>query len=212
MPSITRWLLLIALVWGLEPGGATAADSDSLGFDLFESEGQLTVLVDLAPLLASRTVDQLRQGIDLAVEITVSLKSRRRFWGSRKLSTATGALRISYRLATEGYLITSSFDDVESERTFGSLPGVHRFLADSILTRLGEMSELDQRLRYFTTIDIVAITLTSFNLAPDNPDDNGESSPLRYLFEQFLKLTDYGREEFSLQSRTFSLSEIESGQ
>ena len=199
----------LALIWvlSLSPG-VSAADAEAPDFDLFETDGQLTVLVDLAPLLTARNVAQLKEGIDFAVEYTVALKTSRRLWGSRKIASGSGWARISYRLATEDFLILTSKGEKKSERTLSSISEVHRFLADSVQIQLAELEELDRQARYFVAIDVIAITLTSFNLTSTEPDDQGESSPLKYLFKQFLKLTDYGREEYSLESRKFSLSEI----
>ena len=70
--------------------------------------------------------------------------------------------------------------------------------------------ELGIRRRYVLKIKLTCISLTNFNLAADNDRSEEPGSPVKYLFAQFLRLTGFGRDEYTIETRPFSLSEISS--
>jgi hypothetical protein len=57
-------------------------------------------------------------------------------------------------------------------------------------------------------LKITTISLTLINMASaDNESSNG-GSPIKSLFNSFLDLTNYGREEIKAKSRNFVLDEL----
>jgi hypothetical protein len=208
MRSKTRSALLWLALMVLGPS-ASQADDPELNFDIFIQDSCLTVWLDLAPLLNARALDRLESGVDLVLECRAALKIPRRLWGDRNVTVQASSLHLSYRKITKEYLIT--FEDslpgalIKAE----SMPVLYQFLRDSVTLRLSDLSELDPEKRYTLDLRVTSISLTDFNLAEQVGADDESDSPLRYLFHQFLKITDYGRREYSAGSRPFALSELE---
>jgi hypothetical protein len=182
---------------------------ESLDFDILRTGDSLTVWVDMEPLLTEERVDQMKQGIDLALQYELTLLRPRRIWGAQKMNSSTGYLRMGYRLVAEDFFLSHSLSTSDTDRHFLSLAPLGEYLTDSIQPALCNVDSLDQSTRYYLELKITAISLTAFNLASEeNAAEGQESSPIRYLFKKFLEMTDFGREEFQFKSRLFSLSEI----
>lgn len=186
-----------------------AADAKlPLDFDIFSRHDSLIVWVNLAPLVSSRRLEEMKQGIDLGIEWDLSLQRPKRFWGAENIAEVSGVKQIGYRIVTEDFSISASLADSVVERKFISLSQLHLFLSDSVLVPLCPLTELDHHKRYYIDLSLTCISLTSINLATDAGERS--DSPLRTLFGTFLELTDFGREEYGVKSRSFSLSEIQS--
>ncbi len=194
-------LLLLPALTGASEG------SNGLGFEIFRRDDNLHVSVSLASIITSDRVDLLKNGIDVAVDYSVFLTSPKRFWGSELLAQTTHSLIMEYRLPSDQYVVCEQFRDTcRNEHSFVSLRGLHRFLADSLTTEIAFLDSLDRGRNYQIKVTCVCISMTALNLKP--PGEAGDESPLEFLFRQFLKLTNYGREELSAVSRPFKLSEV----
>ncbi|UCD63771.1 MAG: DUF4390 domain-containing protein [Candidatus Zixiibacteriota bacterium] len=186
----------------------SAGDLDRIRFDIFDSQGQVVVWLDLSPVISARRISQLKDGVDVAVECRALLRRPRKIWGSELIAESSRLLRIGYRLITEDYRLTDYSFEPQSELTLLSLAKLHHYLADSVAVEIGARDLLDVEERYFIEIQVVCISLTSINLASDGDREKKSESPVKYLFRKFLELTDFGREDFSARSRTFSAEEI----
>ncbi|MEW5994491.1 MAG: hypothetical protein AB1744_08860, partial [Candidatus Zixiibacteriota bacterium] len=114
------------------------------------------------------------------------------------------------RLVTEEFVLVADWQALAAQRCFLSLAALHAFLNDSVSLGIEKLCRLDRRKSYVLELDISCISLTDINLAVDGPSRDQSGSPVKYLFRQFLKLTGYGREDLSVKSRPFSLSELDS--
>ncbi len=190
-------------------GAAVAEPFESIDFDIFRSGDSLNVWLDMEPLVTSERVEQMKQGIDLAIQYDLTLMRPRRLWGAQKLNSFSGFLHIGYRVVAEDFFLSRTVAATDSALFFVSVEPLAEFLTDSIQAALCDVDSLDSSARYYLELKITAITLTAFNLASEDDTPEGqESSPIKYLFKKFLQFTDFGREEFQFKSRLFSLSEI----
>lgn len=204
LPLLTVLLGILVLA----DGRVCAADAEAIEFGIVRHEGRLSAWLNLAPFLTSKRVDQLKQGIDLFIEYDIALKTPRKLWGARRIDGWNGAFKIGYRLITDDFFLSATAGKNDDEKFFVSLAKLHQHLADSILVRLADIAKLDQDRRYFLEIGLTLVTLTSFNLATEEGDQGRSESAIRFLFRQFLRVTSYGRQDYTVKSRLFSLAEI----
>jgi hypothetical protein len=188
---------------------AAADKSEPVEYDILQREDRLSVWLNLTQYLSSRRVEQMKEGIDLAIEYRLLLLKPKRFWGAEEIAKATGLVKIGYRIVTEDFSLSAGQLGLGDDRHFVSLPRLHQFLSDSIVVDLAAYKELSLRSRYVLKIKLTCISLTNLNLATDDASDES-GSPIKYLFTQFLRLTGFGREEYTAETRPFSLSEISS--
>ena len=120
-------------------------------------------------------------------------------------------IKISYHRITEDYTVTSIKDQPESDHRFISLERLRHYLSDSVLVPLAPFESLDDQKRYTLEIKMTGIALTAINLLSEDGKKDNDQTPLKSLFKEFLELTGYGRKEFSVKSRPFSLDEIYPG-
>ena len=177
-------------------------------YDIFQREDRLSVRLNLAQYLSTRRVERMKEGIDLAIEYRLVLSRPKRFWGSEEVAKAGGLVKIGYRIVTEDFSLSAGQLSLGNDRHFVSLARLHQFLSDSIVVDLATYKELSLHHRYVLKIKLTCISLTDINLAADNNSSEGSGSPVKYLFAQFLRLTGFGREEYTVETRPFSLSEI----
>ncbi|MEW6412087.1 MAG: DUF4390 domain-containing protein [Candidatus Zixiibacteriota bacterium] len=202
-------LLAIALVLMLASVARTqTSEPDVINFDIFDNNGGMTVWLNLSPLISSRRIDLMREGVDHAIEYTISLHRPKKFWGSREISEVTGVNKFGYRIVTEDYFFSDLSTDSVVERNFLSLARLHQFMVDSINIGLAVIDSLERGKSYFVEIAVTCISLTGLNLADIERADTTGESPIRWLFRGFLDLTDFGREDWKVKSRDFLLSEI----
>jgi hypothetical protein len=185
-----------------------ADEPEQIEFDIFDSDGTMTVWADLSGLITSKRVSQLQEGIDLGVEYQLTLHRPRRLWGAEKKAQVVGAYRIGYRLITQDYFISSLSEETLPDRYFLTLRSLHQFLADSVTFGLASLESLSKSEQYFTRLKVTCIALTSLNVADGEKSDESGASAIRWLFKGFLELTNFGREGYEVESRPFSLSEI----
>lgn len=205
--GLTKPAVILILVLGLLVPRLSAEDLD-LSYDIYSRDRKLAVWVDLSPFIDAAAVSRLKDGIDVLLECQVSLSIPRRFFGDNLVARSSTTRRLSYRGVTEEFLATEVKDPDQSTLSFVSLASLYHHFRDSIEIDLVYLDSLETQERYVLSLDVTTISLTDFNLAPtDKSSDDGES-PLRFLFRQFLNLTEYGREEYSAKSRPFSLDEI----
>jgi hypothetical protein len=184
--------------------------SEPVEYDIFQREDRLSVRLNLAQYLSSRRVERMKEGIDLAIEYRLVLSRPKRFWGAEEVAKSSGLVKIGYRIVTEDFSLSAGKFDPGDDRHFVSLARLHQFLSDSIVVDLAAYKELSPRRRYVLKIKLTCISLTNFNLAANGDPSEEPGSPVKYLFTHFLRLTGFGREEYSIQTRPFSLSEISS--
>lgn len=201
------WFLALISLLAVGSTGATN-ESQTIDYDLFRRQDSISVRLNLAYYLTSRRVEQMKDGIDFAVQYQIVLSRPKRFWGAEHKARLTGLFRIGYRIVTENYSLSGGQISPGDERRFVSLPHLHQFLSDSIIVDVFPLDRLDQRHRYTLKIDLICIALTDLNLAADGDSSDKPRSPLKYLFTQFLRLTGFGREEHTVETRPFSPSEI----
>ena len=185
-----------------------AADEDRFDYDIFRHNDTLTAWIDLSFILSEGNLKKLHDGIDLALEYRLTLATPRRFWGSRTITRSGDALKISYSRITEDYYTNRLDRGPETERRFVSLQELEDYLRDSVTSELAELDSLDTHLKYTLEIEITSVTLTALNQLSDGNGFDSNQSALKSLFNEFLKLTGYGRRELSVKSRPFSLDEV----
>ncbi len=198
------------LVSMLLAASISADDDTDITYDIFYRDSIVTVWVDMTRCIDAAAIDDLKDGFDLVMQCRTTLARPRRFFGDKRICRGQSTCRLSYRSVSEDYILTLLTEPSTPDRQFISPAALHQFLHDSIEVTLLPLDSLDFRHRYTLEIDIRCISLTDFNLAPNDLAENDNNSPLKYLFKQFLDLTGYGRKEYSAKSRPFSLSELKS--
>lgn len=199
--------VVLASVLGLTAPRLAAEDLD-LSYDIYSRDRNLAVWVDLSPFIDAPAVSRLKDGIDILLECRVSLTIPRRFFGDNLVARSSTTRRLSYRRVTEEFLATETQDPDQPALSFVSLASLYQHFRDSIEIDLVSLDSLEDQERYVLSLDVTTISLTDLNLAPTDESSEDGESPLRFLFRQFLNLTEYGREEYSTRSRPFSLDEI----
>lgn len=215
--SKSRWprrlsVLIVAAATIAFGSPIKAQGSKEVEFDLIERNDSLAVLLDLSFLLTSAHISRLRDGIDLGIECRMTVRRPRKLFGSVKLTEQTTFCRLGFQLLTKGYQLTTAYPGRSDTVSLTSLSRLHEYMTDSVVFTILKLDSLDRESRHVLDIEISAISLNSINLASGEDDPEADRSPLKLLFEQFLVLTDYGRETFSTSSRPFSRSEITSRQ
>ena len=204
---------IIALVMLLLPAAvstiaaqATAEDEPDIYYDIYTRDSCLSVWVDLLPIFTSRVRDRLRDGVDVAVECRLELSSPRWLWADRREADETRTIRLSYRKLTDDFVLDA--DDGDSTRTYAAFEDLVRYLSDSVEVCLARLDRLDPDRTLQVKLRLTSIFLTDLNIADHLNSGEGSESPVKYLFRQFLELTDYGRRRFDLRSRPFLLREL----
>ena len=185
---------------------ATAEDEPELSYDIFIRDSSLTVWLDLSPVLDARVWDRLRDGVDVALECRIELSTPRWLLSDHKEAEQVRTIRLSYRKLTDDYSIDPGSDG--PVRTFIDSENIEHYMADSVEVSVKPLTEIDPEKTLKITFRITSIFLTDLNLADKVSSDEGSGSPVRYLFRQFLELTDYGRRQYSIRSRPFILREL----
>lgn len=200
---------LITLLLLLSPPMTYGAEeSEPIDFDIYQQDNLVAVWVDLSSLINSKRVTGLKEGINLAIEYRLTLLRPKRFWGSHKVAQTDNVLHVGYRLITEDYFVSQPTSDPPHDRYFLSLGELHKFLADSISIELADLDSLDRDKRYYIQMALTCVSLTSLNVADETGGDESGKSPIKWLFKEFLDLTNFGRQDYAVESRLFSLSEL----
>lgn len=203
-----RMIVLSGLLL-LATAAAGSADDEVVDPYLFRKGDSIVVRLDLSGIISTSRVDQIKEGIDMLLTWDIKLVVPRRLWGSSVKATASGSVRLGYRSMTEDYLAALLGKPDAEARRFFSLAGLHQFLSDSIVEPLAYLDSLDERKMHQLRGELTIISLTHLQLLSEWDSDDDIRSPVSYLFDQFLKLTNYGREDYSFRSRSFRLEEIE---
>lgn len=206
-PLPTGLVLALLLILWLTPS-VRADDEIDLSYDIYNQENRFTVWVDLSPFIDAAAVSRLEEGIDYLVDCQVTLSIPRRFFGDRQVTRRSEARRIRYHSVTENFQVSGGTKPGDSTLSFLSVADLYQYFKDSIEIDLGSLDSLKSEERYVLDLDVTTISLTDLNLAPSADSTGNSESPLRFLFRQFLNLTDYGRNEYRTKSRPFSLGEI----
>lgn len=202
-------ICVLAVLIAIPSGTAVWADgNEQVEFDIFDNQGALAVWLDLSPLVSAKRLAEIKDGIGLAIDYRVSLHRPRRLWGSEKIAQLSGTCRIGYRLGTDDFHLVSRMEETSLERRFISASEMHRFLADSVTLDLTSVQSLDQNKRYYVEVKLTCVSLTSLNVAESGESPQTDQSAMKWLFESFLDLTNFGREDYQVRSRLFSLSEL----
>lgn len=202
-------MLIAAVLLVVCPTGRLVADDVEFSYDIFDHDGKLTVWLDLAAFMSSRAGERLKEGIDLAIQYELTLKTPRRFFGDREIARVTRIPVVRYRSLTDDYLLENVLEDQESPPQFVSMAGLFQYLRDSIETEVTALDSLDSGERYVLHFKVTTISLTDINLSPGSPEPEESESPLHFLFRQFLDVTGYGRREYEAKSRAFAVSELD---
>lgn len=192
-------------------GSLAADDGDQIDFDIYTQDGLVTIWVDLSSLITSKRVNQMEDGIDIAVEYRLSLHRPRRLWGAEKLAESRGAFQVGFRVLTENFFVSDLTSDSSSSRHFLSLAPLHKYLADSITLKLAQVESLAADKQYYIELNLTCVSLTAFNIADSEKSSEKDESAIKWLFKEFLNLTNFGRQDYRVESRLFSLSELSSG-
>jgi hypothetical protein len=201
-------LLVVLLLPIVSPVRAQqpSEDEPDLFYDIFIKDSCLTVWVDLHPLLNARTWDRLHDGVDFALECRIELNSPRWLWSDRLEAEQARTIHLSYHKVTGDFLLTTG--DSGTARSYPLQEGIEAYLSDSVEICLAQVSTIDPDKNLKIALKITSIFLTDLNLADRVASGDGSDSPVKYLFRQFLELTDYGRRNYTTRSRPFSLSEL----
>lgn len=202
-PARIGILVLLCIVLPVITYGGTTVDAD-----IFVDNDSIKVWIDLSAFVSAERVDLLQEGIDITLECRADFFRPRRFWGATRISRATKAMAVGYHLLSEEYSVTySPPDTTANEHRFAAIAGLHNFLADSVVIPVIHRDSVDSDRRYYIEITITCISMTSLNLA--SSEKSGDY-PMKYLFGQFLDLTNYGRDELVISSDIFRISELRS--
>lgn len=177
-------------------------------YDIYVQDSSLTVWIDLSPFLGARALDRLRDGVDLALECRAELTSPRWLWTDRLIVERTRTVRVSYRNVTNDYLVDPGNSGSTKPLIFVSEEELVDFLSDSVEIQLDRVTRIDPDRRYCVTLRMTAIFLTDLNLVNGAAAETESGSPVKFLFRQFLELTDYGRRQASTKSRPFLISDL----
>lgn len=198
--------ILILVLAVLATGSVSGQAADQFPFDVGLRDSCLTVWVDLSELPSSDRARSIREGLDFLVSGRVQVRGPALILGSRVLGSTEFSAHFSYDPISREYKLRSPsghFDDCR----FASMASFRRFLRDSISVCVVPVDSLDSETRVKVHLLLTTIQLTDINLATQSSAESSPS-PIRYLFRQFLTLSGYGREEFEMDSRWFSLSEL----
>ncbi|RKX28909.1 MAG: hypothetical protein DRP47_03145 [Candidatus Zixiibacteriota bacterium] len=188
---------------------ATANSEDHINADIYIDNDSVEVWVDLSGLVSSERIELLKEGIDFALECRVDFLRPRRFWGSAQISQASKAMVIGYHLLAEEFSVTfSTTDTMMKVHRFASLAGLHHFLADSVEIPVISLDSIETDRRYYVEIAVMCISMTSLNIASLSKTND---TPLKFLFRQFLNITNYGREKLAVSSDLFRPSDLHLG-
>ena len=205
-------LLLFVLVSPLASLTIAATDgTGSLEYDIFRRDDHIAVWINPGQFLTSGRVEHLKDGVDLAIEYKLILKRPKRLWGSEQIAKTAGSIRIGYRIVTEDYTVSAPALGLAENRHFLSLSKLQQYLSDSMVVDVADYPALPSGRRYVLEVKVVCILLTALNLASGADTTVETFSPLKNLFEEFLTITGYGRDEYSAESRAFSLTELDYG-
>jgi len=185
-----------------------AEQTEEIEFDIYKKNDSLTTWLDLSPFITAKRVQQLKNGIELMVQIKINLIHPKRLWGYETIKRVNKSLKIGYRIVTEEYTAVIYQDKTETSHQFLSMGKLHQFLTDSIAVTICVIDSLESGKYYTLEYDFSYISLTTINLIFDDKQTEESDSPVKYLFKQFLHLTDFGREKSHQESRPFSKSEI----
>ena len=207
--QIRFWFFLGVALWFLWPLNIPAQDIEDIEFDLYIQNNHVTVWLNLSRLLNDKNIQNLEDGIDLAVEYELILKSPKRFWGSNTITEIKNTFKLAYQVVTDEFILQKLPEDENTPgHKFISLSRLRQFLNDSMIINIAQYDSLKEDRSYFLELKITTISLTLINLASsDNKSENG-GSPIKSLFNSFLDLTNYGREEIKVKSRNFVLDEL----
>lgn len=177
-------------------------------YDIYVQDSSLTVWIDYSPFLGSRSLERLRDGVDLALECRAELTSPRWLWTDRLIAERTRTIRLSFRNITNDYLVDLGRTDSDKPRTFVTEEELVDYLSDSIEIQIDQITQIDPDKRYCVALRITAISLTDLNLVNGVAAGTESGSPVKFLFRQFLEMTDYGRRQASTKSRPFLISDL----
>jgi hypothetical protein len=130
--------------------------------------------------------------------------------GSERLAQVTGVLNIAYRLPTDDYALQAPWLEDGAISQLSSLAQIARVLTDSVFFPLYPIDSLEAESGFEVQVKVTLISLSVNGLHSPDSTDSGSSSPLRFLFRQFLDLTGYGRREFETRSGVFFPPQIPS--
>jgi hypothetical protein len=183
-------------------------EEPNIFYDIYVHDSCLTAWVDLAPFLNSRVVERLRDGIELAIEFRAELVTPRRFWGDQTVVGTTRTFKLSFRKITNEFVISNA-DSNRTEMSFASQEELSNIMSELAGICLGIIRQFSPESRYAVVLQVTTISLTDLNLAESPLDSSESESPVRFLFRQFLLLTDYGRHQVNTRTRPFLLAELE---
>lgn len=187
----------------------TAADpADDFSFDIFAKDEMIEVWVDLNQLVSESNWDQLKDGADIAFELSFSLTTPRRFIGETEVVRSEQAIRLSYHPVTETYYCGFSTDRFEEPLKFTAREELMFYLTDSLLFAISPITKLNAIKNYSLKITVTKVSIAELSRYTEDPDDPDRDSPLEPLFRAFLNLTQFGRQEFVARSRLLSLDEL----
>jgi hypothetical protein len=199
-----RILALVAILFACN---ARAQDNPAFRFDILRSADSVVVWLDLSPILTAVNVDRMKDGRDLAVECNLRLLRPRRLFGAVQMASVDQTFELSFQILTEQYFLNSS-DSTAGKKVFPSQSGLFDHLADSIFIPVAALDSLTRGDRYELDASIATISLGHNSLESSGEPDGGSDSPLRWLYIQLLKVTGYGRTEYSFRSRPFGIAEL----
>lgn len=202
------WVPMALVLVFTGAGSAAAVDPpDGIEYDIVRYHDSLAIWLNLSRYFNEAEFRGLHDGVDYVCEVTVKLERPRRFWGNDHVAETTVMLRMAYQLLTEAYTIEAvEADTLGGRRTFLARENLMSFLQDSVLIPIAPQRDLPSNRSYRIGLTISRTALTRMNLAADGTSDGG--SPIKFLFREFLKLTNYGRDDWSTTSRSFSLDEV----
>ncbi len=184
----------------------TPANEPEFFYDLFIRDSCLTTWIDLSPLLDGQGWDRLSDGVDIALECRVELSTPRWLWSDHQVTERVRTVRLSYRKVTDDFVLDPG--DSSQARTLIDSGKIEGYLADSVEICVQKVSAIDPEKTLKVNFKITSIFLTDLNLADKVSSDEGADSPVKYLFRRFLELTDYGRRQYSVKSRPFTLGDV----
>jgi len=201
-------MIVVIIIMIMTNTKSASAQTQDYQFNFFLRDSFLVFQPDLSSFINSEKNSLLRDGVDYAIEFQITLLRPRRLWGAVQIAQKTEAIVIGFRFLTEEYTLTHlPIDSSLKELRFISLAKLHQFLTDSIILNVPLPDQLNKENTYKIEFKTTSIALTTLNLI--SSDNNQDDSPVKFLFRQFLDFTGYGREEKTISTVPFKLSELE---
>ncbi len=210
-------LAVVGLCLGALPLSAAEAALD-FDYDIFRISDTLALWLDVVPVLDQAKMEDLLSGLEIAVELDITLERPRFLVGARTLAQRHFSLLISHPLAEDSYRLRI-VAETAVEYKFSNQLSLSDYLADSLVFRVGPTVALADRANVRLSLAIACNSMSPRSLGPADQTGEGllrhrqgvEVGIFDRLFELFRETIGFGRTSYRVQSPVFDLDRLPSG-